>query len=108
MKKEKIGIIAKMAINKSKLLGLTMLPFESTDELWIDLLKLKYQIPYYQKILLSTGDKYLLEFSRSAKKLTLANDPPYWTGLIDEDQQLYGTNKMGQYHMMIRQIYSGR
>jgi predicted NAD-dependent protein-ADP-ribosyltransferase YbiA (DUF1768 family) len=100
MKKDNIGIIAKMATNKSIgiRLGLKRDPvFESTDELWIDILNEKYKIDEFKNILMNTNNKYLLEFDRGAKK-----NNPVWSGII-ENGVLYGNNKMGKYLMMIRE-----
>lgn len=98
-KKDNIGIIAKMATDKKRglKLGLTRNEeFESNDELWIELLLLKYNICEYKQILLSTKDSYLLEFDRGAKKRNST-----WGGII-ENGVLYGDNLMGKYHITVR------
>ncbi len=99
MQKNNIGIIAKMATNIkiSKKIGLIRdETFVSTDTLWIELLTHKFNIDEYKIILQNTENKYLLEFSKSAKKIK-----PLWSGII-EDGTLYGTNLMGNYLMYIR------
>ena len=98
MKKENIGIIAKMATNikVGKKLGLIRKEnFVSTDDLWIKLLTKKYKISEFRDILLSTENKYLLEFDRGAKR-----NNPIWSGII-ENNVLYGNNLMGKYLMHI-------
>lgn len=100
-KKDNIGIIAKMATNIKigKKLGLTIDPnFKSTIDLWIDILLLKYKKSEYKNILLNTGDSYLIEFDRGSKV-----KGSKWGGII-EDGVLYGDNRMGIYHMIIRKL----
>lgn len=104
MKKGNIGIIAKMATNKTigKKLKLRRLDgYESSDELWMQILHSKFTIEKFRHTLSSTGDAYLLEFGRSAKREELLGKKPFWCGLI-EDGVLYGENKMGKYLMRIR------
>lgn len=100
MKKNNIGIIAKMATNikVGKKLGLIRNKnFVSTDDIWIKLLTKKYKISEFKNILLSTENKYLLEFDRSAKR-----NNPIWSGII-ENGVLYGNNLMGKYLMYLRE-----
>lgn len=104
MKKENIGIIAKMATNIKigKKIGLIRdTNFKSTNELWIKILTLKFNISEFKNILKNTENKYLLEFDRGAKKMYLNNNVPKWSGLIDGGI-LYGNNLMGKYLMIIR------
>jgi predicted NAD-dependent protein-ADP-ribosyltransferase YbiA (DUF1768 family) len=105
MQKHMFGVVAKMATDekRGKKLGLTRnKDFQSTDKLWIDILSKKYEIEEYKDLLKSTGNKYLLEFSKSAKRLA---DKTFWAGLIDnETHELYGNNQMGKYIMYIRSI----
>ena len=74
--------------------------FERSDDLWLDLLKLKFEIKKYKKLLKSTGNKYLLEFDRGAEKKS-----SFWGGLI-KNEVLYGENMMGKYLMKIRDFIS--
>jgi len=104
MKKDNIGIIAKMATNIKigKKLGLIRdEKFSSTHELWVQLLSLKFNILEFKNILQTTQNKYLLEFDRGAKRMHLKNSIPKWSGLID-DGVLYGNNMMGKYIMKVR------
>ena len=86
-------------IKIGKKLGLTINPnFNSTIDLWIDILLLKYNKPEYKNIILNTGNLYLLEFYRGSKL-----KGSKWGGII-EDGILYGDNRMGFYHMIIRKL----
>ena len=99
MKKGNVGFIAKMATNDKnvKKFGLNKISgFNSNWKMWKKILKKKFEIDEFKNILLSTGDKYLLEFSRDAK-----NKGNYWGGII-ENGILYGKNTMGKYLMKIR------
>ena len=102
-KKDNIGIVAKMATDKKRGIKLGLRrnkDFESTMDLWIEILLLKYKKPEYKKILLSTNNLYLLEFDRGAK-----NKSSKWAGII-QNGVLYGDNLMGIYHMIVRNIIS--
>ena len=104
MKKDNIGIIAKIATNIKigKKLGLIRdINFSSTNELWIEILTLKFNIIEFKNILKNTKNKYLLEFDRGAKRMYLKNNISIWSGLIENDI-LYGNNLMGKYLMIIR------
>jgi predicted NAD-dependent protein-ADP-ribosyltransferase YbiA (DUF1768 family) len=104
MKKNNIGIIAKMSTNKNleKKLGLIRdEKFIPNDDIWYIILSEKFKIEPFRQILLNTGDIYLLEFSRSAKKLYEQKIINFWGGMID-DGVLYGNNKMGKLLMNIR------
>lgn len=99
MKKNNIGIIAKMATNItiSKRIGLIRdVNYVSSDALWIELLTQKFNIIEFKNILQNTKNTYLLEFDRGAKRSN-----PIWSGII-EDNMLYGHNLMGKYLMIIR------
>lgn len=105
MKKDNIGIIAKMATNITicKKLGLIRdKNFSSTDELWIELLTKKFNIIEFKNILKNTQNKYLLEFGKGCKRMYVKNNiSTWWSGLID-DGILYGNNLMGKYLMIVR------
>jgi len=104
MKKENIGIIAKMATNIKigKKLGLIRdETFISTDKLWIDILSLKYNITEFNIILQNTQTNFLLEFDRGAKNYIKYDKTALWGGIIQDDK-LYGNNLMGMYLMFIR------
>ena len=97
-KRNCIGIVAKMASNKkhSKKLGLSYIGVD--DDVFYDLLKLKFAIPEFRDLLLDTKDEELVEFSRFAKTRP---DQEKWGGMI-VDGKLYGENKMGKMIMKTR------
>ena len=105
MKKDNIGIIAKMSTNKKIGLKLGLrrnINFKSTDELWKKILNKKFAIDAYKNILINTNNYYLLEFDKGAKnKFDKHNMTLFWSGLI-KDNILYGNNQMGKYLMDIR------
>jgi predicted NAD-dependent protein-ADP-ribosyltransferase YbiA (DUF1768 family) len=108
-KKDNIGIIPKMATDKVRAtkLGLTFNDYikneQNTKDLFIDILYNKYSKNLYlKKLLLSTDNIYLLEFSRSAKR-----NCPFWAGIIeknDEEYVIFGNNAMGKYIMEVREL----
>lgn len=107
MQKKQIGVIAKMATEKTRErnLGLTR-KSDTTNEFdfWMDILRQKYGAIENKKIgkyLANTGDTYLLEFSRTAKYQSEKGSPPYWAGMVVENV-LYGENRMGKYLMIVR------
>jgi predicted NAD-dependent protein-ADP-ribosyltransferase YbiA (DUF1768 family) len=103
MKKGNIGVIAKMATGEKllKKLGLKKVPdFQSTDELWIRILRQKFVVEEFRLTLMSTKDAYLLEFDRGAQRKPA---PPFWGGMIVEGV-LCGHNKMGEYLMIVRNL----
>lgn len=103
MKKDNIGIVAKMATNEKigKKLGLKRNPdFKSTDELWIQILLTKYKKEEFKQLLKNTGDIYLLEFDRGAYN-RFGQSKVNWGGNII-DNELWGKNLMGKYLMEIR------
>ena len=105
-KKNMSGIIPKVATGKigMKKYGLELisknerLDAELEKSIWMDILLQKYkQNEKLGKLLKSTKDKTLVEFSRMAK-----SKGSYWGGLV-YDGKLYGTNIMGQYLMAVRE-----
>lgn len=101
-KKSNIGIIAKLASNPKshKKLGLNLDDnFRCTPTLWLELLKKKYSIKFYNKLLKSTQDIYLLELDIHANNNNNYNC--LWGGLI-KNNTLIGDNIMGKYLMEIR------
>lgn len=76
-------------------------------DLFIDLLVSKFKKNRSaRKVLLGTGDAYLLEESRLAKNAaTQGMQVPYWGGKIDKDtMMLYGSNTMGKIMMEVRDL----
>ena len=109
MKKGNVGVIAKVATNKTvgKRLGLEIDPdFKSTDELWMQILQCKYDKEPFKQLLKKTEDLYLLEFDRGAYHRFCpgpSSSPAFWGGLIIQNA-LWGKNKMGKYLMQIRDL----
>ena len=99
MKKDMVGILYKKINGNKKLekeLGLIRKnDFESNENLWLNILRIKYNDKKYKKLLLSTGDKILIEFNRMCK------DNDYYCGLV-KDGKIIGQNNMGKFIMTIR------
>jgi len=103
-----VGIVAKMAVKNPEMLNLKMVkksprPFKF-DELFLRILMAKYtQCEDHRSVLLETGDKRLIEFSRGAKRESLKGKSPFWAGLVDKETGvMYGQNMQGELHMAIR------
>lgn len=99
MKKENVGILAKMQIKASKNAGMKrdVTPTECFN-LWMPILRAKYERADFRKILLATGDKHLVEFDRGAIK-----KGSRWGGLVNADKVVVGSNNMGRALMQIRE-----
>ena len=100
MKKGNIGILAKMAtsnanFSKLKLVLEASYDYKKSNALWLDLLALKFEIPHFKDILLSTESKILLEFDRTAT-------PSSWYCCKFLDGALVGNNQMGKLIMQVR------
>ena len=95
MKKKAIGILAWLVAHKKQgFPGLTRDPkYKYVDENWLTILRAKYQNPALKKLLIDTGNTYLIEFNRSSDS--------FWGGFV-KDAKLNGTNHMGQLIMLIR------
>lgn len=105
MKKENIGVVAKMATNEKlgkKLCLERNSEFVSTDELWIQILMCKYRKEEFKQLLKNTKDIYLLEFDRGAYH-RFGVSPVIWGGNII-DNKLWGKNQMGKYLMHVRDL----
>ena len=89
-----IGIVAKMCSNKKymKKLGLTYTNKYIKDDIFEEILRLKFNQKYFKTILLNTGDKTLVEFSRFDLK---------WGGKVI-DNKIVGENLMGNMIEKIR------
>ena len=114
-----VGIVAKMAVKETtaRKLGLKLLDHTSrlyktesdVRRLFAEILDAKYaQNRTHRKFLLDTAKHKLVEFSRSARRETLAGKEPFWTGYIaksaEEDAgRMYGRNVQGDLQMEARQ-----
>ena len=98
-----IGIMAKMAVHDSRASklfgGLLELTFEQCQEIFIDILTIKYEILVCREVLLSTGKSILVEHARFQKPER--SEPTRWGGKVVEGI-LYGHNQMGSLLMHIR------
>ena len=97
---EKKGMIGKVAILSSmncRKIGLSN-PQKVHANQMIPILRKKFEIDEFRRVLLSTGDRYLLNFVRVPRE-----NPglEFWGGCIREDK-LYGENTLGQYLTKIR------
>jgi len=94
-----------MATDKKRAnsLGLTRnQDFQSSDEIWMNMLRQKFTQPLFNNKLKKTHDAYLLEFSKSARWQSEGGNPPNYAGIVQENL-LYGKNQMGKYLMKIRE-----
>jgi predicted NAD-dependent protein-ADP-ribosyltransferase YbiA (DUF1768 family) len=114
-KKNNVGIVPKLVANPTNATKLKIKKndlnykkefIDHEEEIWLDILRQKYsQNPSLLKVLVSTGDNYLLEFDKGAAR---EDTKVYWGGYIGEDGILNGKNKMGQYMMKIRAELSNK
>ena len=72
--------------------------FVSTMDLWIKLLEKKFSLEYFNKLLKSTNDLYILHFDRVGN---FNKKESFWGGVINNNI-LLGNNEMGKYLMEIR------
>lgn len=109
MKKQNVGIIPKMAANKSrgKKLGIsTRMDYERErpapdleKRIWLALLRRKYnQNAEHRRLLLKTRNAKLIEFARGAAR---ANSNEHWGGCL-VDGRVVGENVMGGYLEEVR------
>ena len=92
MKKGNIGILAKMGWQKYPKDHYTYKELNDTE--WLKILRAKYEIPEYRDLLLSTGDKIIYEFQRGKCNK--------YSARINENGELEGSNKVGEWLMKIR------
>jgi predicted NAD-dependent protein-ADP-ribosyltransferase YbiA (DUF1768 family) len=77
-------------------------------DVFMRILRSKFKAPELKAALMGTGDRYLIEFCRGAKRreVQLGKGPERWGGL-DEEQgdgtwRIYGRNAMGHFLMSLR------
>jgi predicted NAD-dependent protein-ADP-ribosyltransferase YbiA (DUF1768 family) len=105
-KKGNVGILAKMAINRMK--DLVDMTAERCAEVFFDILVAKYtQNEHLARVLLSTGDRYILEFDRGAGRAKRAGRTCRWGGIV-EDGRVVGSNQMGALLMRVRDRLLGK
>ena len=108
-----VGIVAKQAVKPvhAAKIGLHLLrsmdderDLDEIKALFVDILLAKYRAnPLARSLLLGTGTKVLVEFSRSAGRETKAGRPPLWTGLM-VDGRVVGSNLQGELQMQVRSM----
>ena len=109
-KKGMVGILAKLAQGNPKKVGLVPMPMQKMNDKLKEFKRIllsKYRNPELNAILLATGDRYLLEFCRGAKKRELMGEDPEICGGLAEDLpdgrcHVYGQNLMGKLMMTVR------
>jgi predicted NAD-dependent protein-ADP-ribosyltransferase YbiA (DUF1768 family) len=105
--KNNIGIQAKLAANPTyaKPLGLSEsqmaydrehLDAATEQNVWLAILRLKFQVPHFKELLLSTGNAVLVEFDKGATRRHV-----HWGGMAVEGA-VVGDNAMGKYLMQVR------
>ena len=102
-KKKNIGILAKMAIGKNK--DKMHMTSEEAYKVFHEILLAKFnQNENLKQLLLDTGDAYLFEFDRSARRLDQLNPPRRvrWGAMIVEGVVI-GHNQMGALLMKVRE-----
>jgi bifunctional polynucleotide phosphatase/kinase len=92
-RKKMIGILAKK-YRKNEEIKFSM-DIEDKTKLMYKLLKIKYQDQELCKLLISTDNKYLLEFGRNADKNS------YWNGKV-KNNEIIGKNTLGILLMKLR------
>ena len=103
-RKKMVGILAKMGIKKMKKMGMTKnMTSKDVVTIFLDILVQKYKDTELKLLLQSTGDKYLLEFERSATRLKKKSIITRWGGIIVDDHVI-GSNQMGQLLMEVRRV----
>ena len=112
---EKIGIIAKLPQKNWKKAGLKSplskkMSMQDKLSLFKRIQRSKYsRNPALKANLLATGDSYLLEFCKGAKRreLILGQGPERWGGLAEQQPDrrwyVYGDNNMGKILMEVRE-----
>jgi predicted NAD-dependent protein-ADP-ribosyltransferase YbiA (DUF1768 family) len=110
-KKSMVGIIAKLAQGQPAKAGLvrtSKLDMDSKCAQFKRILLSKYRRhPELKAGLLATGDRYLLEFCKGAKRRELTgNEPERWGGIAEEQSDgrwyVFGDNAMGKLMMAVR------
>lgn len=102
-KKNMIGILAKMRINRTR--SKLTLSKEECENAFIDILLSKYTLNQeHRKTLLSTGEAFLLEFVRSSvAKFDKEGKIDRWGGMM-RNGQVVGHNQQGSLQMHVRSI----
>lgn len=105
MKKQNIGILAKMVTHPSRVKAFKLTPLDASmhippkdlEALWMKLLLAKFSIEPFKKLLLETKELYLAEYSARAKPHDI-----YTCKVNKETRALIGENVMGLLLMRVR------
>lgn len=99
-----VGVVAKLVSGvKHPRFGLSYKKdFIDSEDLMRQLLIIKFKDQELAKLLVSTEDKILVEFSKSAFRNFQNSKIEKWTGLV-KDGVIYGENTMGKLLMEIRE-----
>ena len=107
------GIVAKMAVRPdiARKLGIGLTPMVEDDkhkeymcELFRNLLLCKYrQNEFLRSVIVGTGKKTLVEFSRGAEREAKKGKPPLWTGMV-VNGEIVGQNLQGELQMSVRSV----
>ena len=102
-KKENVGVLARMVIKRMKPKDLVEMSAELCAEVFFEILTAKYaQNEHLRRVLLSTGDRYILEFDRGAGRAKRKGSKARWGGLVENDR-VVGSNQMGALLMRVRE-----
>ena len=106
------GIVAKMAVRPdvARKLSIKLVPVDESDKymesmcaLFHELLMCKYrQNEFLCSVLMGTGKKTLVEFSRGAEREAKKGKPPLWTGMV-VGGEVVGQNLQGRLQMEVRE-----
>jgi predicted NAD-dependent protein-ADP-ribosyltransferase YbiA (DUF1768 family) len=105
-KKNMVGIVPKMFIKRLPFIHKRSFDERECEAIFTELLLLKYRTHADLKsVLLDTGDAYLLEFDRSARRRfdKDSNDVVRWAGMV-VDGRVIGHNQMGALMMKVREV----
>lgn len=99
-KKKNVGVIAKMLVARTN--NLVEMSESTCADIFFNVLKAKYiQNEDAKRVLLSTGDRYLVEFDRGAERKRKSGKVCRWGALVREGR-VVGSNQMGALLMRVR------
>jgi len=106
---DRIGIVAKLVGNCArKARGQATMDIEQKRSLWLTILRSKFRDPATRRVLLGTGDSYLVEYAKGAvRRQRIGLAPERWGGwdYTPDDRpvvHIWGDNHMGRLLMTVR------